>query len=234
MLYTPIPGTPLYAQLTAQGCIKDESEILSGDTHGQYLFNYRHPHIHDGQEAELIVRAFQRDFEVNGPSIARIVRTTLAGWLRYKNHPAPRIQRRFIWESRELATTYSAVIWAMKQYYRKAPAMRARMSRILRELHREFGWHSRLSAAVGGPYVLWKTWQEERRLARGWTYEPPTFYDRNDRAAGPHDKGSSPAERCRYVTPRFVARKQGISPLSTPAKPLVSAAHGRTEPRLPT
>ena len=42
---------------------------------------------------ELVVRAFDRDFAVNGPSTVRIVRTTLAGWKRYKDHPDPRIRR---------------------------------------------------------------------------------------------------------------------------------------------
>ena len=101
-LHARSPARPLHAELTAQGRMKDESEFHAGDIHGQFIFNYRHPHIHDGQEAEFIVRAFQRDFEVNGPSMARIVRTTLAGWKRYKNHPDPRIRRRFAWESHGL------------------------------------------------------------------------------------------------------------------------------------
>jgi hypothetical protein len=46
-------------------------------------------------------------------------------------------------------------------------------------LHGEFGLKSRLYAALGGRYVHWKMRREEKRLARGWTYEPPTFYERN-------------------------------------------------------
>ena len=90
MLYTPIPGTPLHAELTAKGLMKDESEYHLSDIHGQSIFNYRHPHINDRQTAEFMLRAFDRDFQVNGPSTVRIVRTTLAGWQRYKNHPDPR------------------------------------------------------------------------------------------------------------------------------------------------
>jgi hypothetical protein len=79
-----------------------------------------------------------------------------------------------------MATTYSAVAGAAKRYYRKNPRLYATMAGLLDEMNREFGWTSRLSAAIGGPYVLWKIRQEERRLAQGWTYEPPTFYDVND------------------------------------------------------
>ena len=127
-----------------------------------------------------MVRAFQRDFEVNGPSVVRIVRTTLAGWKRYKNHPDPRVRGRFAWEVRELATTFSAVVAAAKLYYRDKPAMHAKMSALLRDMQREFGWKSRFFAALGGPWVLRKLRKEERRLAAGWTYEPPTFYERNE------------------------------------------------------
>jgi hypothetical protein len=37
--------------------------------------------------SSVLLRAFRRDFEVNGPSIARIARTLLEGWLAHKDHP---------------------------------------------------------------------------------------------------------------------------------------------------
>ncbi|NQT40905.1 MAG: cobalamin B12-binding domain-containing protein [Planctomycetes bacterium] len=193
MLYTPVPGTPLHAELSAQGRIKDESEVDPADVHGQLCFNYDHPHIKGGQEGEFILRAFRRDFEVNGPSVARLVRTLVAGWKRYRNHPDERIRRRFTWEARELASTYAAVIGASKLYYRKNPALRAKMSAILADIKREFGWKARLMAALGGPYVLWKVWREEKRLARGWTSEPPTFYEKNGSADRYVTSGSQPS-----------------------------------------
>jgi len=181
----------------------DESECPLPDTHGQYRFNYRHPHLEPGSEPELIVRAFERDFAVNGPSMVRVIRTTLAGWKRYKDHPDPRIRRRFHWEAEGLATTYTAVVAATKRYYRNNPALHTTISGLLDELVREFGWRSRVFAAVGGPYVLRKIWQEEKRLAHGWTYEPPTFYEVND-AVAPEDRPS--AARCRYVIPEIPER----------------------------
>ena len=196
MLYTPIPGTPLHAELTERGLMKNESEFDLADIHGQHVLNYNHPHIKDGQESGFILRAFQRDFEVNGPSVPRIVRTTLAGWKRYRNHPDPRIRRRYVWETNGLATTYSAMLWAVKRYYRKNRVMRKKMGRILRDLYRDFGLKARLSAMFGGPYVLRKIRQEEKRLAAGWTQEPPTYYDRN---FGPAGVDSSGATLCRQV-----------------------------------
>ena len=51
-----------HAELTQRGWMKDDSEFHPGDIHGQLMFNYRHPHIRDGQEGEFILQAFQRDF----------------------------------------------------------------------------------------------------------------------------------------------------------------------------
>jgi radical SAM superfamily enzyme YgiQ (UPF0313 family) len=190
MLYTPIPGTPLHADLTAKGLMKDESEYHISDIHGQYIFSYRHPHIKDGLEAELMERAFRRNFEVNGPSVVQIMRTTLAGWKRYKDHPEERIRRRFAWEARDMGASFAAALMGAKLYFRNNPAMRRKIGDLLREVYREFGWKSRVCAAVGGPYVWWKVRQEAKRLARGWTDEPPTFYECN--AAAQADPTSGP------------------------------------------
>jgi len=202
MLYFPIPGTPLHAEMSAKGLMKDESETPMADCHGQSFFNYRHPHIRDGQETEFLLRAFDRDFEVNGPSLVRVARTTLAGWKRYKNHPDPRVVRRFAWEALELGTTFSALVGACKRYYRKDPAMRSEMSALLKDLYREFGWKARFFGIVGGLYLLRKIRQEEKRLAAGWTYEPPTFYESNAGFAGPDGPAPSGAAACRFVTPK--------------------------------
>jgi radical SAM superfamily enzyme YgiQ (UPF0313 family) len=207
MLYTPIPGTPLHAELSAKGVMKDPSEYHLSDIHGQLILNYRHPSFNDRQTAELMVRAFDRDFQINGPSTVRIVRTTLAGYRRYKNHPDPRVRGRYLWEARELATSFSAVVGGARLYYRNNPAMHAKMSALLRELHAEFGWKSRMASALGGRWVLRQIRKEEKRLAAGFSYEPPTFYERNE-AAG--DRPDVPL--CRYATPPAVA---------APASPLV-------------
>ena len=79
MLYTAVPGTPLYESLRAQGELLEPCECPEADAHGQLRFNFRHPHIHAGEETEFLLRAFRRDFEVNGPSVLRMARTVLRG-----------------------------------------------------------------------------------------------------------------------------------------------------------
>ncbi len=175
MLYTPIPGTPLHAEHKAAGTLLDPSEFSDADTHGQHKFNFRHAHIKNGQESEFLLRAFRRDFEVNGPSIIRLTRTMLAGWQRYKNHPNRGVRERFAWDSRELATSYAGALWAARHWFRDNLALLTKSSRILKDLYREYGFKSRFAAPLVGRYLRFKMASENRRLRRGWTYEPPTF-----------------------------------------------------------
>ena len=93
MLYTPVPGTPLFAEMTEQGRMLEGVDLA--DIHGQDQFNFRHAAISREDSKRWLDWAFRRDFELNGPSIYRICRTTLEGWLRYKNDPDPRVRARF-------------------------------------------------------------------------------------------------------------------------------------------
>jgi len=219
MLYTPVVGTPLYQELTEQGKMKAEGEFHPGDIHGQSIFAYRHPHIRDGLETELIARAFERDFARNGPSLMRLVRTTLNGWQRHKDHPDPRIRRHIAWEAKALPTTYAAAVWAAKHYYRQSPEMHERLSALLGDLYAAFGITSRLTAALGGPYVLWNLWREQKRLDRGWTYEPPTLYEANYDVSAHRTQGGQRLSRAFYVTPGASPPEFAIYPPSAANSP---------------
>ncbi len=177
MLYTPIPGTPLHAEHQARGLLLDPADCPEADAHGQLKFNYRHPNIKHGRETEFLLRAFRRDFEINGPSIVRITRTVLRGWKRYKNHPDRRVQSRFAWEARELAVTYTGALWAARKWFQSDSLLSEKISRTLKDLYREFGLKSRLAGPVVGRYLRYMIGREDRRLQKGWTYEPPCFRD---------------------------------------------------------
>jgi len=45
---------------------------------------------------------------------------------------------------------------------------------------REFGLMSRVASRVIGPVLLWSARREEKRLAAGATYEPPTIVERRN------------------------------------------------------
>lgn len=186
MLYTPIPGTPLFAEHQANNSLKSLAEVSIADIHGQHLFNYQHPHIKNGQETEFLLRAFQRDFEVNGPSVVRIVRSVMRGWRKYKAHPSARIRARFAHEAANLPVRYAAVLWATRQHYRNNAKYVAQINDLLSELHAEFGWYSYLATPIAGRYLYRKLKKQQEMLEAGWTYEPPTFYEANY-PHGPHN-----------------------------------------------
>ncbi|MCC7087103.1 MAG: cobalamin-dependent protein [Pirellulales bacterium] len=215
MLYTPIPGTALHAELAANGRIRPDSECDPADVHGQAVFNYRHPLLPPGSEAELMIRAFTHEFEENGPSVVRIAETTLAGWRRYRNCPDARIRDRFTWEARALATEYTSLVAASVRYFRNQPRLHAKLKALQKELIREFGWKSRLAAAVGGRFLNWTARREAARLARGWTYEPTTFYEVNEAAAAlPRQHQATLCQSVRYATTNVAAAPRELEPVS--------------------
>jgi hypothetical protein len=182
MLYTPIPGTPLYEAHRTDGTLLDDATMPPADVHGQYRFNYRHRHLPAGEEERYLHQAFLRDFEVNGPSLARLMRTQLTGWHKYRNHADARIRERIRREAETLGTTSAAAVWAMRHWYRHDPPIRTRLSRLLKDMHQAFGFRSRLIAPLAGRYIYTMMKREQRRLDSGWTYEPATFYEKNTAA----------------------------------------------------
>ncbi len=178
MLHTPVPGTPLYWEVKEQGRLLD---VDLADIHGQHKFNFEHPAIGRDDSKKYLDWAFWRDFERNGPSLFRICRTTLEGWRRYKDHPDRRIRRRFEREILSLQNAYSGMLWAMEKHLKRTNAAISQQIESLRqELYFEFGSTSRLASALLGPLMLWTTRREEKRLARGVTYEPRTFIERRN------------------------------------------------------
>jgi radical SAM superfamily enzyme YgiQ (UPF0313 family) len=179
MLYTPVPGTPLYKEMFEQGRMLEGIDLA--DIHGQDKFNFRHAAISRDDSKRFLDWAFWRDFERNGPSLYRMCQTMLQGWQRYKNYPDLRVRERFQRENAKLRTAYSAALWASEKYFRKVNReVSEQIHELRREIAQEFGTVSRMAANLIGPVLLWTTRREERRIAAGKTYEPPTFLERRN------------------------------------------------------
>ena len=179
MLYTPVPGTPLYKEMVEQGRMLPDIDFA--DIHGQHKFNFRHAAISRDDSKRFLDWAFWRDFESNGPSLYRMCQTMLQGWQRYKHHPDPRVRERFGREMKKLSSAYNAALWAMEKEFKKVNrGVSDRIHKLRREVEKEFPVVARLTAAALGPVLLWSTRREERRLAAGRTYEPPTFLERRN------------------------------------------------------
>jgi hypothetical protein len=109
-------------------------------------------------------------------------KTTLNGVRKYKNHPNRRISERYKWEARELASSYAGATWAIRRYFKNDPELARHLDLLMNEIYREFGWKSRILAPLMGLYISRMIKKEEERLENGWTYEPPTFYEKNPAA----------------------------------------------------
>jgi radical SAM superfamily enzyme YgiQ (UPF0313 family) len=183
MLYTPVPGTPLYRQMQEENRLID---VDVADIHGQHKFNFKHPAISRDESKRLLDWAFTYDFERNGPSVFRICQTLLQGWRRYKNSADERVRRRFECEARTLRGPYNAALWAMeKRLWRTNAELSASIRKLRLEIEAEFGWSARSVRMALGPVLLWTSKREAGRLAAGTTYEPPTVVERRNWTTAP-------------------------------------------------
>jgi len=179
MLYTPVPGTPLYFEMKEQGRLLEDVDLA--DIHGQYQFNFQHAAISRKDSQRFLDWAFLRDFEHNGPSLYRMCRTMLEGWRRYRDYPDARVRERFAREMSKLKSGYSGALWAMERQFREInQSVSAQINALRDDVEKELGITARLSARTLGPLLLWTARREERQLAKGKTYEPPTFLERTN------------------------------------------------------
>ena len=179
MLYTPVPGTPLYREMETQGRMLPGVDLA--DIHGQYKFNFRHAAIPRDLSKTLIDGAFARDYERNGPSLYRLTETMYRGWRRYRDDADARVRTRVEQEAAQLKTGYGALVWAIDRYLSRTghPAA-SRVHAFRRELERELGLVARLSGRLAGPALHWAARREARRYPEGRTLEPRTFVERRN------------------------------------------------------
>lgn len=176
MLYTPVPGTPLYQEMTEQGRMLD---IDPADIHGQFKFNFLHAAISRDDSKQFLDWAFWRDFERNGPSVYRICQTMLQGWKRYRDYPDARVRERFDREMKKVSSAYNAALWVMEREFETINRDVVQQIRSVRkEIEKEFPLVARITRSFLGPILLWSSRREEKRLASGQTYEPPTILQR--------------------------------------------------------
>jgi radical SAM superfamily enzyme YgiQ (UPF0313 family) len=179
MLYTPVPGTPLYREVEAGGRLLPDVDLA--DIHGQFKFNFRHAAISRDQSKTFLDRAFQRDFEINGPSLYRLMANMLTGWRRYRDDPDPRVRARVRGEAVQLGSGYGAALWAMERYLRDSNrAISDRIAWLRRQIEREIGGWSPVIDRLAGPLLLWSARLDARLAPAGRIREPRTFVDRRN------------------------------------------------------
>jgi len=81
MLLTPLPVTALYLDHQKKGWLREDLPLE--EWHGQKELSFRHPAFPGNEAERWLKHAFRHDYEVNGSSMLRILRTTFRGatWL---------------------------------------------------------------------------------------------------------------------------------------------------------
>jgi len=101
----------------------------------------------------------------------------------------------------------------MKRRYRANQRMAEKMNSLLHNIYNTFGWKTRIIAPLAGIYVYAALKKEEKRLAKGLTYEPGSIYEKNaaalalESAAQAFLKPSSPEVRYVSCEPSLVPGK---------------------------
>jgi radical SAM superfamily enzyme YgiQ (UPF0313 family) len=179
MLYTPVPGTPLYQQMVDEHRLLDDVNLA--DIHGQDHFNFKHEAISREQSKPLLDWAFRLDYEKNGPSIYRLARTMMEGWRRYRNDRDPRVRARARESGRELRHGYSIALFAMEKYLRKSNSdVSVKIRQLRKDMEHELGHFTRWFDRVAGPVVLWSVRRDARKFPHGRQLEPMTFFEKRN------------------------------------------------------
>ena len=178
MLYTPMPGTPLHRDMEARGLVR--RDVPLADTHGQFKFNFLHPAISRDQSKELLDAAFARDFERNGPSLYRLMRTMMTRCRKYAADSDPRVRERVGRAAGQLRGGYAGALWAMERYFKQSNlAVSERIAELRAQIGAELGAQPRLVGPTLGRLLLWTSRREARR-ASTLRLEPRTFVERTN------------------------------------------------------
>ncbi|MFP4041065.1 MAG: radical SAM protein [Desulfosudaceae bacterium] len=116
----PLPGTRLFQDYEKRGQLK--KDIPFEEWHGQHQIWFTHPHFTGEESAAYLKQAFVRDFERNGPSILRIMDTTIRGVLATRYHKTGFMKLRH----QEKVSRAAYMQPMLKALYRHAPDNYAR------------------------------------------------------------------------------------------------------------
>ncbi len=161
MLYTPLPETPLWRELKGKGVILD---VPREDIHGQFRFNFIHPHLSREESEKYINLAFKTNYEKLGPSIYRLMKVDFQAYQYRRKMKHPLIQMR-VQQLKKKFYAYIPSLWAMERYFRGINEKVAQEMRLLRkEIEGVFGIKAKLTNTLG-PLLLLTSRLEDRRIA---------------------------------------------------------------------
>jgi radical SAM superfamily enzyme YgiQ (UPF0313 family) len=97
----PMPGTALYDDYEKQGKLIENLPYES--KHGQGKIWFNHDHFSREESKDVLRIAFETDYNRNGASMLRAMKTVFSGYLYCTNHPSSRIKARAKYFGKHLA-----------------------------------------------------------------------------------------------------------------------------------
>jgi radical SAM superfamily enzyme YgiQ (UPF0313 family) len=97
----PMPGTALYDDYEKQGKLIETLPYES--KHGQGKIWFNHDHFSREESKDVLRIAFETDYNRNGASMLRAMKTVFSGYLYCTNHPSSRIKARAKYFGKHLA-----------------------------------------------------------------------------------------------------------------------------------
>jgi len=164
MLYMPIPGTELHAQMKREGKLR--ANFPYPDMHGQVRQNWHHAHLSDGVLERRLDLAFQQDFRELGPSLFRMMQVHWNGYVKTADWDHELVQMRRAWMKR-MFVAYIPFLSAMERdLARSAHPVAGRVRVLRKDLIGEVGLRGRLAGWVGEPVASAGLRLEKIRHAR--------------------------------------------------------------------
>ncbi len=180
----PIPGTKLYYDYEKQG--KVIKNIPYESQHGQGKIWFHHDHFSRDESEDFLRLAFEIDYNRNGASMLRVIKTTLEGYLYCRNHPDERIR----WRSKK----YKKRLKLMR-YFLTASAIfvqNRQSETLLKEIRKsyrsQFGRKNLPTLVISSIVVLFSIKVYLRRRFVGDVRVPKTTYRPLSRVFKPKDQ----------------------------------------------
>ncbi len=90
----PIPGTQLFADYQKEDILLPLSQVPYKKQHGQDTIWFKHPHFSLLDSRDYLKQAFLKDYQINGASLARAMRTFYNGYMYCSQSTHEHIQKR--------------------------------------------------------------------------------------------------------------------------------------------
>jgi hypothetical protein len=133
MMYTPLPGTPLYEKYKEENRILD----LPWSHFNGFEFTIRHPHFTPEEMKKVQDSAYVRASRVLGPSVMRLIEVYLQGYLNFKDSLNPMLKRRA--QMFKDFCRYSQPILPLVKKYGDLTTAREKLATLMERVRKEAG-----------------------------------------------------------------------------------------------